>query len=492
MAYGARLLSGLRAKPSRGFKSRHLRVRVPSDTRTDDSPGPYRRGVRARRGQSSSATKGRAPCRSPSGESTQPLHPDRHALAVGHQRHGRVAPGLGAHRDRVGRAAGRAGGEAVPDLAVLALDPLADRRRRGGARPRRGRCSRAREPSRPRLASCTSSVDTRSPSSSAAQAASASRSPTSSKERPDSSRQLPSPQERGSATPSSRMPPAASTTSPSITVKPRSAACPGDEAAVVVVAGDQVALVEAVERLVQRLQAEGLPRRAGRGVVAGVEQDRGAPDVGDGARHRVHADVVVAVGDEDRDRLALLGSADSSATEARSSTAPPVERQTLCGSSSSADSTSRRVPLAEQAGVDLERPRRPVGRAIPAGRAGAIGNHSLGRGRRALPGADQAGGRDGRARAVTAVPVRAARRRVATSSRRRRGPSSSHSPSGTSPASAPTRAASDAISVTRSLDLGDLALRLGGDEGVALAELVVRREGRPPSSTSTPTGPGVG
>ena len=77
------------------------------------------------------------------------------------------------------------------------------------------------------------------------------------------------------------------------------------EAAVVVVAGDRPA-VQAVERRAHRVQRERLPAAAGRGVVAAVEH-RGRPGgVGDRPGDRVHADVVVPVGHERDDGVALL------------------------------------------------------------------------------------------------------------------------------------------------------------------------------------------
>ena len=78
----------------------------------------------------------------------------------------------------------------------------------------------------------------------------------------------------------------------------------GDEVPVVVVAGDRHPVVVVVERRVEGLQAERLPRPARRRVVAGVEQERRAALVGDGPGDRVHADVVVPVADQQPDHLA--------------------------------------------------------------------------------------------------------------------------------------------------------------------------------------------
>ncbi len=82
-----------------------------------------------------------------------------------------------------------------------------------------------------------------------------------------------------------------------------------DEGAVVVVAGDPEALPVG-EGAHQRVEAEGLPRLAGGGVVAGIEHDRGAGGLADRARDPVHADVVVAVTDQQCHGLALLGLAE--------------------------------------------------------------------------------------------------------------------------------------------------------------------------------------
>ena len=82
-----------------------------------------------------------------------------------------------------------------------------------------------------------------------------------------------------------------------------------DEVAVVVVSGDAEA-VPVLEGSGQGVEAEGLPRLTGRGVVAPVEHDRGAGRIADGARDPVHADVVVAVGHQQRDGLALLRGAE--------------------------------------------------------------------------------------------------------------------------------------------------------------------------------------
>ena len=65
--------------------------------------------------------------------------------------------------------------------------------------------------------------------------------------------------------------------------------------------------VEVVEGAVERVEAERLPRLAGRGVVPCVQHGRGPTRVADRPGDRVHADVVVAVAHEQRDRLALLG-----------------------------------------------------------------------------------------------------------------------------------------------------------------------------------------
>ena len=46
MAYGARLLSGLRVTPSRGFKSRHLRQLLQDVEGPADPVHPVRRGLR--------------------------------------------------------------------------------------------------------------------------------------------------------------------------------------------------------------------------------------------------------------------------------------------------------------------------------------------------------------------------------------------------------------------------------------------------------------
>ena len=73
------------------------------------------------------------------------------------------------------------------------------------------------------------------------------------------------------------------------------------ERAVVVVAGDPEAVV-VLEGRGHRVEAEGLPRLPDGGVVARVEDDRGARSVADGAGDLVHADVVVAVGDQQRPR----------------------------------------------------------------------------------------------------------------------------------------------------------------------------------------------
>ena len=157
----------------------------------------------------------------------------------------------------------------------------------------------------PRLASWTRIVVIRSPSSSASQAASASRSATSSKLSPVSSRQLPSPLERGSPTPSSRV---AGRAVDHLAVEHRPAVVGevvADEVAVVVVAGHRppaVVVRSVVERRVQRVERERLPGAAGRGVVAGVEDGLGAGRVGDRPGDRVHADVVVPVGDQQRPR----------------------------------------------------------------------------------------------------------------------------------------------------------------------------------------------
>ena len=102
------------------------------------------------------------------------------------------------------------------------------------------------------------------------------------------------------------MPPGPSTSSPSSIVQPRSDEVRRHEGAVVVVARDAVA-VEVLERLVDRVQAEGLPRLPDRGVVAGVEDGGRPAAVGDRPGDRVHADVVVPVGDERDDGVALLG-----------------------------------------------------------------------------------------------------------------------------------------------------------------------------------------
>ena len=92
----------------------------------------------------------------------------------------------------------------------------------------------------------------------------------------------------------------------------------GDERAVVVVAGDAVA-VEVRRRPASsesRLNAsQDLP---GRGVVAGVEDRGGAGRVADGARDRVHADVVVPVGDQQHDGLALARAGAARAAGGRS------------------------------------------------------------------------------------------------------------------------------------------------------------------------------
>ena len=79
-----------------------------------------------------------------------------------------------------------------------------------------------------------------------------------------------------------------------------------DEVAGVVVAGHREPVV-ALERRGHGVEAERLPRLPGRGVVAGVEHDGGAGPVADRAGDPVHADVVVPVRDQHRDRLALLG-----------------------------------------------------------------------------------------------------------------------------------------------------------------------------------------
>ena len=78
-----------------------------------------------------------------------------------------------------------------------------------------------------------------------------------------------------------------------------------DERAVVVVAG-HAELFVVLEGRRDRVEAERLPRTAHRGVVARVDDRRGAGGVAHGPRHLVHADVVVPVGDQQDHGLVLV------------------------------------------------------------------------------------------------------------------------------------------------------------------------------------------
>lgn len=69
---------------------------------------------------------------------------------------------------------------------------------------------------------------------------------------------------------------------PSNVVNPSFPRLVRDEVAVVVIPGDQEPVVVVLERPVQRLQAERLPRPPVEVVVARVQQERHVPLVGDG------------------------------------------------------------------------------------------------------------------------------------------------------------------------------------------------------------------
>ena len=150
------------------------------------------------------------------------LQADRHAVAIGDQGDLGVAAQLAAERNGVRRAARRAVGVAPTGFAVVAEHFARDRPARAEW-PARTRSAQPRSRAgRPSLASWTKIVAIRSSSSSASQAMSASLAAWSSKEIPEVVRQLPRPLLRGSGAPSSRMPRAVSSGSPSSTMKPSS------------------------------------------------------------------------------------------------------------------------------------------------------------------------------------------------------------------------------------------------------------------------------
>ena len=236
------------------------------------------------------------------------LDADRTAVAVGEQRDAGRAADRGADRDGVRRAAGRAGRVAVADRAVLAdhlgraaldVEVAADDQVGAAALQRRvahvgvvdqdrgdpvavlvGLAGRVREPVG-HLVEAEPGLVAPAPEPARARVAHA--------EQPDPGRAVDHlAVEHGPAVVGEVV---------------------ADEGAVVVVAGHRplaVGVRPVVEGRVQRVERERLPGAAGRGVVAGVEDGLGAGRVADRARHAVHADVVVPVGDEEHHRLALL------------------------------------------------------------------------------------------------------------------------------------------------------------------------------------------
>ena len=295
--------------------------------------------------------------------------------------------------------------------------------------------------------------------------------PTSSKLSPDSSRQLPSPLERGSSTPSSVVAARARRRpSPSSIVQPRSVEVAAHERPVVVVAGDAPP-VEVVEGGVQRVQRERLPALARRGVVAGVE-DRGRP-----------AGVADRAGDRRPCRCCRAGRRPGSTTVSPSCglgagrgrrPARRRRRRTSCScrrcrprsrsAAGSARSSRRRAP----------RCRGPRRAAAPPGRGTCASDIHV-----------PASSSGVAARGPTAATARAPSRATspsASSPARPAGRPQQLAPAprpeqqpaqrpAAGPSTAPRSAASTASSRSAALDLGDLALGLAGEVGVAPGQL---------------------
>ena len=243
----------------------------------------------------------------PSVWSTTDWIPTGRPSLVGHQADLRGTADLAAQRERERRAAGRAGGVAVADRAVLPTTRSGPYRTCRCPPTTRSAQPRSRVGS-PRLASWTRTVVIRSPSSSAAHAASASRSATSSKERPVSSRQL---AEAARARVVDAEEGYAGGPVDHLAVEHRPAVVgqvAPHEVAVVVVAGDRprgprrssskAALTESRENASHVCPVE---------VSSPASKTAVAPAASAIARATVHADVVVAVRDQGDDRLALLG-----------------------------------------------------------------------------------------------------------------------------------------------------------------------------------------
>ena len=316
---------------------------------------------------------------------------------------------------------------------------------------------------------------TRSPSASWRQARSAIRVSWSAKESPVSSRQLPRPLLRGSLAPSSRIPLGPSTTSPRERGEAEPDRVGGDEVAVVVVAGDGEAVLPVVGRLVQRLQAEALPRAARGGVVARVEQERRAARVGDRAGHRVHAHVVVPVAHQQRHDLAV-GGLSQLAGQVRGALgevavegeAAPVGVDGALHEPAGAAGHQPRLDLEPRRLARHRDPGQGVAEALPRGPV----DHQV----VVVPGVHAARPSPPPRARHTSVVRRGVR--PPASSRQRRRPTSSTRAGPASPRRAPLTPASSAMSSTRRAQLLDLALGLAGDEAVAPDQSAVAAQRR--------------